>query len=302
LPVVFWFGFGVVLLAPLIAPWRHVEALAMMCAESAAQGRSKRAVLQPLFERLLKGVAALGMILWLAVLIPLAAFPWWGLVAVVAGFAALAVVFWRKLVRLHSRFELELRGYLADSPFPDGGRALAGWSKHNGHWELKLAECTVVENSRVVAQPISALPLREMFSCTIVSIERQGVTIPNPTADTVLFPNDKVLLLGEDENLRRAELWLHSEAEAVTGKTNEARDFADVKLDHLNVPATSRHVGKSLGELALNSLFGIQVVGIARDHRPVLSPGRSELLEPGDQLLVLGTPEQVNEMAFWLST
>ena len=68
------------------------------------------------------------------------------------------------------------------------------------------------------------------------------------------------------------------------------------------VPAGSRHVGKPLGELALNSLFGIQIVGIERNHRPVLSPGRSEALQPGDQLLVLGTPEQVNEMAFWLST
>ena len=55
-------------------------------------------------------------------------------------------------------------------------------------------------------------------------------------------------------------------------------------------------------ELALNSLFGIQVVGIERDQRPVLSPDRSESLQPGDQLLVLGTPERVNEMAVWLST
>ena len=32
------------------------------------------------------------------------------------------------------------------------------------------------------------------------------------------------------------------------------------------------------------------------------SPERMETLKPGDRLLVLGTPEQVNEMAFWLST
>ena len=55
-------------------------------------------------------------------------------------------------------------------------------------------------------------------------------------------------------------------------------------------------------DLALNSLLGIQIIGIERDHRSVLSPGRSEMLHPGDRLLVLGTPEQVNEMAFWLAT
>jgi CPA2 family monovalent cation:H+ antiporter-2 len=134
-----------------------------------------------------------------------------------------------------------------------------------------------------------------------VSIERQGVTIRSPAADTVLFPNDKVLLLGKDENLRGAKRWLQSEAEAGADNT-EAAKLADLGLEQLTVPATSRHVGKSLGELALNSLFGIQVVGIERDQRPVLSPNRSESLQPGDQLLVLGTPERVNEMAFWLST
>ncbi len=301
LPLVFWFGFGVLLLAPLIALWRNVEALAMICAESAAQGRAKQAVLQPLFEKLLKGAASLGIVLWLAVLIPFAAFPWWGLVLLVAACVTLAVVFWRKLIRLQSRFELELRTHLADSPFTDGRPVLAGWPESNGRWELNLAECTIIENSRVVAQPIAGLPLRQLFSCTIVSIERQGITIPNPAADTVLFPNDKILLLGHDENLRRAERWLHSEAEAAADES-DAPKLADVKLENLNVPATSRHVGKPLGELALNSLFGIQIVGIERDHRRVLSPGRSDSLRPGDQLLVLGTSEQVNEMAFWLST
>jgi CPA2 family monovalent cation:H+ antiporter-2 len=294
-------GFGLLLLAPLIALWRNIEAVAMIVAESATQGRTKRAVLRPLFEKLLKGSALVGLVLWFAALIPYALLPWWGWVALLTVFATLAGVFWRKLVRLHSRFEIELRTHLADSPFANGKPALPGWPDSNGRWDLNLTECTIAENSRVIAQPIAGLPLRQLFSCTIVSIERQGVTISNPAADTVLFPNDKILLLGHDEDLRRAEHWLHSEAEATVDKS-EASTLADVGLEQLSVPATSRHVGKPLGELALNSLFGIQIVGIERDNRPVLGPGRSESLQPGDQLLVLGTSTQVNEMAFWLST
>jgi trk system potassium uptake protein TrkA len=70
----------------------------------------------------------------------------------------------------------------------------------------------------------------------------------------------------------------------------------------LTVPAVSRHIGKALGELPLKALFGIQIVGIERDQQLVVSPGRSEALHAGDQLLILGAPEQVNELAFWLST
>ena len=68
------------------------------------------------------------------------------------------------------------------------------------------------------------------------------------------------------------------------------------------VPTTSSHVGKTLEELALHAAFGIQIVGIERGQHSILNPNRAESLQPGDQLLVLGTPEQVNEMAFWLAT
>src|ERR1051326_3554539 len=155
LPLIFWFSFGVLLLAPLIALWRNVDALAMICAESATHGRAKRAVLQPFFKRLLKGSAFIAMCAWLAALVPYAGMPVWSLVALAAGFIAVAAMFWRHLIRLHSRFELELRSQLAESPFADGKPRLAGWPKRNGQWKMNLAEYTIKENTQAVTRPIS---------------------------------------------------------------------------------------------------------------------------------------------------
>jgi CPA2 family monovalent cation:H+ antiporter-2 len=297
LPLVFWFVFGLLVLAPLIALWRNVEALAMICAESAALGRPKRSVLQPLFEKLLKGSAAIAIVIWLTALVPYLAFPWWGLLAALV---IMSLVFWRQLIRLNSRFEIELQRQMADSPFADGKLQLAGWPKRNGQWKLNLAECVIGENTRAVTRRIAELPLRETFACTIVSIERQGVPIPNPTAATVLYPNDKVLLLGQDANLQRAKAWFDAVVEP-DGVHEEKPKLADLSLEHLIVPAGSRHAGKPLGDLALHSLFGVQVVGIERDHRPLASPGRTTSFQAGDELLVLGAPEQINELAFWLA-
>jgi monovalent cation:H+ antiporter-2, CPA2 family len=301
LKISFWFGFGLLLLAPLISLWRNVEALAMICAESGTQGHPKRTVLRSFFEKLLKGAAAIALVLWLAALVPYSIFPWWGLVALVAGLVGLATGFWRQLIRLHSRFEIDLRNRLAESAFVDGKPPLAGSPNGSDQWNLNLAEYTIRESTRAVGRPISELPLRQSFSCTIVSIERQGVPIPNPTADTVIYPNDKLFLLGQDKNLRRAERWLDMEAETVMVGSGEPQ-LSDLSLEPLTVPATSRHTGKPLGSLALNTLFGIQIVGIKRAYGRLLSPGRGETLQSGDQLLVLGTPEQVNELAFWLSS
>ena len=301
LPLIFWFGFGLLLLAPMIALWRNVDALAMICAESATHGRARGSVLHPLFEKLLKGSASIAILIWLAAFVPYAAFSWWDLIALAAALVAFAAGFWRQLIHLNSRLEIELRSQLADSPFADGKPQLAGWPKRNGQWKTNLAEFTIKENTQAVARPISELPLRKSFASTIVSIERQGVPIPNPSAGTVLYPNDKLLLLGQDPDLRRAEKWLDAEAEPVVAQNEESK-LADLSLKHLTVPASSRRVGKPLGSLALNALFGIQIVGIERDRNQVLNPGRTETLQSGDQLLVLGTPEQVNELAFWLVT
>lgn len=300
LPLVFWFVFGLLVLAPLIALWRNVEALAMICAESAALGRPKRSVLQPLFEKLLKGSAAIAIVIWLAALVPYLAFPWWGLLVLLATLVVMSLVFWRQLVRLNSRLETELQRQLADSPFVDGKLHLAGWPKRNGQWKLNLAECVIGENTRAVAHRIEKLPLRETFACTIVSIERQGVPIPNPAADTVLYPNDKMLLLGQDANLQRAKAWLDAVVEPAAAHEQKPK-LADLSLEHLVVPVGSRHAGKPLGDLALHSLFGVQVVGIERDNRSLASPGRTTTFQAGDELLVLGAPEQINELAFWLA-
>lgn len=294
----FWFGFGVLLLAPCIALWRNIEALSMICAEAATRGRTKRAALNSLFERLLKGSALIVICVWFTALFPYAVLPVWGLVALLACFAVIAAVFWRRLIRLHSRFEIELRSQLADSPFFGLNSKSAGWPKRNGH--LGLGEFTIRQNTQAVGRAISELPLRELFSCTLVSIERQGVVIRNPNAKTILYPNDRVLVMGREEDLRSAKHWLET-VSAPEQSAGQQIQFSDFNLEQLTVPAGSRHVGKPLGQLALNSLFGIQIVGIERDQRSLVSPGRSETLQPGDQLLVLGTSEQVNEMAFWLA-
>src|SRR5690606_28884748 len=145
-----------------------------ICAESATHQRVRRAVLRPLFERLLKVSAAAALFVWLAALFPYAALSNWGLALLAAAFASFAAIFWRRLVRWHSSFEIELKTHLADSPFRHGRPPLNGWARGNGHWKISLTEITIRENTQAVNRAIAELPLRQTFSCTIVSLDRHG--------------------------------------------------------------------------------------------------------------------------------
>ena len=300
LPLIFWTGFGLLVIAPLIAFWRQVESLAMIAADSATKGTARRSLLQPVFATLLKAVVSVAALAWFATLIPYDVLPAWAMAAVAAVLISVGVAFWRSLIRLQSRFEIELRAQLSDSPFAADKPQLPGWPKRNGHSKMSLREVIVRDQTEAVGRSIAELALRKRFGSTIVSIDRQGVPISNPDANTILYPSDKILLLGTDESLEEAEHWLCREPES-NKEVSEEPTLGATSLSHLIVPATFRHLGKSLADLALKSRFGVQIVGIERGAKSVLSPGPSESLEPGDQLLVLGRPHQVTEAAFWLA-
>jgi CPA2 family monovalent cation:H+ antiporter-2 len=297
--LVFWMLFIGVLLSPAIALWRMIEAVSMICAETAMKGYRYRTILQPAFEKLLRGAACVAVLVWLSMFVPFETFPKWGLIGVIAAGVLLAMLFWRNLVRWHSRFEIGLREHLrrAEKALPE---ADDGWQKHSDRWRLGVREHVVGEHTRPAGKTMRELPIRQLFSCTVVGIERHGFHISNPDPGTVLYPTDRVLLLGAENDLRQADQWLAAPGEH-SGQ-NGNRGFDQLCLEQVAVPAASRHVGKSLGDLNLKGQLGIQVVGIERNGAGRLPAGKYDALSPGDRLLVLGTRKQIADIVLWLDT
>ncbi len=77
----------------------------------------------------------------------------------------------------------------------------------------------------------------------------------------------------------------------------------DLSLSEIRVPDSEAWFGKSLGDLALRTQFGCSVVGAKRRGYSVPGPGPDTELYPGDELLVLGTANQIQRVkAFFDST
>ncbi|MFM8733974.1 MAG: cation:proton antiporter [Pirellulales bacterium] len=58
------------------------------------------------------------------------------------------------------------------------------------------------------------------------------------------------------------------------------------------VPAASVVVGRTIGDLRLRSVTGATIVGVRRDGRPVTSPGPEFRFAAGDEVTIVGTPDQ----------
>jgi CPA2 family monovalent cation:H+ antiporter-2 len=128
-----------------------------------------------------------------------------------------------------------------------------------------------------------------------VGIDRQGCLIPLPGPDTVLYPRDKILLIGTGEQMAAGKAFLQS----VTGNPSGS-EFEDVRMEAILVPAGSPAANKDLKTLIPSQNNHVQVAGIRRGDTRVLNPAGDEVVGTGDELLVLGTPDQIRGFREWL--
>jgi CPA2 family monovalent cation:H+ antiporter-2 len=70
--------------------------------------------------------------------------------------------------------------------------------------------------------------------------------------------------------------------------------FAEVRMEAIMVPERSSCVGSTLATLVPTRHSGVQIAGITRGGRRILNPGADETLHGGDEVLLLGTPEQID--------
>ena len=289
LEVGFWSVLVLAALAPLVAIWRNLSALALLYAEVATAGPRHASVLRPLVETGLKTLAAVALVLWLSAVVPIGGVTRWLLVFIAVLAVAALAVFWRRLIYWHSELEVGLNEALAETDL-GGSASSAPWLRSEGDWTLNVSECVLPDLAACRGRSIADLGLRARFGCSVVGIERQGYMIANPPPEAVFYPRDRVLLLGSPAQVREAKRFLS----AISGVEPVAAPFDEVRMEAVMIPAAGPCVGSRLAALASTRRTGVQVAGINRGGRRILNPGADETLLGGDEVLLLGTPEQID--------
>ena len=238
----------------------------------------------------LKAALAVAMVAWVASFLPLgreSAFP---SVVVLVLVAAVVVLFGRRMLSLHRWFEDELVTQFrqASSPALTAGLVLPILDAAD-EWTLDVDEVVLPPQSEHGGKRILDLALRKRFGCSIVGIDRQGVLLTTAQASEVLYPNDRLLLLGTREQLAVTERFLMS---STTGEDGSAA-FNDLSTETVLVAAHFTGARQSLAALNLIERFAVQVCGIRRGSERILVPHGQVIIEGGDQLLVLGTHDRI---------
>jgi CPA2 family monovalent cation:H+ antiporter-2 len=294
----FWGVITVVVLIPLVAIWRNVAAINMIYAESVSGARLPFS----LVHNILRSVAAIVMAFWLYAIVPVDQLGGWGWL-VIGLFAVLIIaVYSRKLIFWYSEWDSSVRSVLADSGASDaaaGQNAKEQRLRKQGleDWEVKLSECIVPDAAEYAGQSLAQLSIPTRFGCVVLEIERNGIVITTVRPDLRVYPGDKLLLMGEDEQIKAA-------ADSLSRERN-ARDDADAFrgsiLETLEIPE-GPWSGRTLAELNIGQVTGTRIVGVSRNGQRIIAPSGQEKLLSGDNVLVAGTLAEIASFRRWLKT
>ncbi len=207
---------------------------------------------------------------------------------------ALALLFWRRVVKVHSRFEFAVMQGMEGT----GSRAVKPSMEESirhvlaaNPWPVTIHGMSIKKQTWACGRRIRELGLRDETGATIVALERGGRVYYDLGPDMPLSPGDHIHLFGEEEQINTAERFLN--------RTLTDSEVAEPKIRHFDkilIGPTADLVGLSLLETDLRSRSGVMVVGIQRGDRKIIGPTAGEVIHAGDLLLVLGRTRDVEAL------
>lgn len=239
-----------------------------------------------------KGFNPLLLIVWAATLIELAFltiffFHTWLITSIILLIVACFFAFAYKHIEIsYQWFEKQLVRNIKRSPDQkENDSALSPWDIH-------LVEIIVGDESSFLNQTLGDLQIREVYGLNIVAIHRGHQTIITPNGKDVINDNDKLFVIGNDEQLEsfRQEAILTSQSHV---DNNHLSDFS---LKSLLVTARHALVGKSIRESRLREKLNAIVVGIERGNSHIINPSSDMKIKVNDILLLAGEEKKLNKL------
>jgi len=161
-------------------------------------------------------------------------------------------------------------------------------------WDTHLLELTVAPESKLVGQTLVDLAVREKYGINIAMIERGKIMIPTPKANERLYPNDKVLVIGTDDQLASVKHLF--EGELIEIDEDETFPKQDMALQKIVINSKSPVFGQSIRESGIREKTQGLVVGIERNGQRILNPDSNLTFENEDIVWIVGNNKRIPEL------
>ena len=158
--------------------------------------------------------------------------------------------------------------------------------------DIHIAEFEVPSDSKWMGQTLKQLNLGRKYGVHISSILRGGWRINIPDGDYVIFPGDKLQVIGSDEQFTSFREALEKERLGVDVNFEQR----EMLLRQLIIGHDSPFIGKTLIESGIRDLYSCMVIGL-EEGKQNLSPFKpNRKFEEGDIIWVVGERESLDAL------
>jgi CPA2 family monovalent cation:H+ antiporter-2 len=217
--------------------------------------------------------------------------------AIICAIALVAVVLMimsrslkHRSIRLERLFIMNLRSREIEAQV--SGRKRPLYEGHLLDRSIHIADVEVPENSRWVGQQLSQLRIGSRFGVHVSSILRGGRRINIPGGNHVVFPGDRMSVIGSDEQLSSFSQVLASELYADDPNLEQR----EMQLRQITIGKNSQFVGKTLSDSRLREDYGCMVVGVEAGQRHLTIIPANYHFVPGDVIWVVGEESSLRRL------
>lgn len=158
--------------------------------------------------------------------------------------------------------------------------------------DIHISDFDVPEDSSWGGKTLKELHLRERFGVDMSSIMRGSQRLNIPNGDTVIFPGDKLQVIGNDDQLQKFATALSTDLIPEDLEIEKR----EMKLRQLIISGKSEFCGKSLLESGIRDKYNCMVVGLEEGQENLTKIAPTRTFEKGDILWIVGEENDLQKI------
>ena len=152
--------------------------------------------------------------------------------------------------------------------------------------DLHLADFEVKQNSPSMGKSLKELNFRQKCNVNVVTIIRGEQRINIPGGEERLYPFDKLVVVGADDDLTHFRRYIEERYKQSFEEQSTKRE--EMRMEQILISSDSRLVGRSIIESGIRDKAACLVIGIERGNRSIQNPPPTTVFEQGDIVWLVG--------------
>lgn len=159
--------------------------------------------------------------------------------------------------------------------------------------DIHISEFDIPANSTFCGHTLKNIGMRGTTGANIVSIVRSGININIPNGNSRIFPNDKVVVAGTDEQMDAFKKLLE---ESITENNETIYSHNKIELGNMILDENNKLVGKLLKESNIREQTQCIIMGVIRpSEASVLNPEPNIRFQAEDIVIIAGEKDNINK-------